>query len=90
MGCECPAFTSDQARAVIDKLTAIDGWDEQAVLDAVTGIGYDMFQQLDEKPGYYDGDYAGGNWHWKLRRARNSAPDFFEAINTKEVTNERP
>ena len=43
-----------------------------------------MFQQLDEKPGYYDGDYAGGDWHWKLRRARNQAPDFFDAINDKE------
>ena len=82
--CECPAFTYAEANAVIRKLTAIDGYDEQKILDAVNGIGYDLFQQLDEKPGYYDGDYAGGNWHWKLRRARNSASIFFETINSKE------
>jgi len=70
----------DNARAVIGKLTAIDGYDEQAVIDVITGIGYDLFQQLDEKPGWYDGNYAAGDWHWKLRRARNQAPDFFEAI----------
>ena len=70
----------DDARAVIGKLTAIDGYDEQAVIDVITGIGYDLFQQLDEKPGWYDGNYAAGDWHWKLRRARNQAPDFFEAI----------
>ncbi len=79
-----PRVPYDDARVVIDKLTAIDGYDEDAVLDVITGIGFDMFQQLDEKPGYYDGDYAGGDWHWKLRRARNQAPDFFEAINDKE------
>ena len=71
----------DSARAVIDQLTAIDGYDEQAVTGVITGIGYDLFQQLDEKPGYYDGNYAAGDWHWKLRRARNQAPDFFDAIN---------
>ena len=71
----------DAARAVIDKLTAIDGYKMAEVIEAVTGIGTDLFIQLDEKPGYYDGDYAGGDWHWKLRRARNQAPGFFEAIN---------
>ena len=71
----------DSARAVIDQLTAIDGYNEQAVIDVITGIGFDLFQQLDEKPGWYDGDYASGDWHWKLRRARNQAPEFFEAIN---------
>ncbi len=79
-----PRVPYDDARVVIDKLTAIDGYDEDAVLDVITGIGYDMFQQLDEKPGYYDGDYAGGDWHWKLRRARNHASEFFDLINDKE------
>ena len=75
-------------RALIDKLTAIDGYDEEAVLDVITGIGYDLFQQLDEKPGWYDGNYAAGDWHWKLRRARNQAPGFFDAINDTGGDNE--
>ena len=74
----------DAARSVIDKLAALEGYDEVAVLEAITGIGYDLFQQLDEKPGYYDGNYAASNWHWKLRRARNQAPDFFDAIHDEK------
>ncbi len=69
-----------EAQPIIDQLNALDGYDPEAVVEIVTGIGYDLFQQLDEKPGYF-GDYNNEDWHWKLRRARNGADGFFEAVN---------
>lgn len=72
----------DEATKVIEKLQAIEDYDEAQVLEVIHGIGYDIFQVLDEKPGYFGYDYrSNGEWHWKLRRARNSAPTFFEVIN---------
>lgn len=79
------------ARRVIDDLTAIDaepGTPEfyARVEDAVRGIGFATFTALDEKPGFFDGRYAEGDWHWKLRRTRNNGPDsFFDSINEKEA-----
>lgn len=68
------------AQRVIDELTALDGYDEQAVLTVLTGIGRFLFLALDGKPGQFDGDYNRGDWHWKLRRARNNASGLFACI----------
>lgn len=35
-----------------------------------------VFQELDERPGQFPGYSDGGpEWHWKLRRTRNSSDD---------------
>jgi hypothetical protein len=69
------------AMSTIERLQAIDGYDEAAVVEVVTGLGYSTFVELDERPGQFDHNYAESGWHWKLRRARNSAPTFFDALN---------
>lgn len=45
---------------------------------------FEQFRELDEQPGSYDGDYPSGNWHWKLRQARNGCAAFFDIINAKD------
>lgn len=47
--------------------------------------GYDLFVELDERPGRFDGAYASHDWHWKLRQARNDGSnDFFDLLNGRE------
>lgn len=72
------------AEGVIYNLRAYDCDDSTyhaaIVREIVRGIGRDVFIELDERPGQFHGsDY--GDWHWKLRRARNNDPLFFDAIN---------
>lgn len=48
----------------------------EAVLAIMRGRGVDLFRLLDEKPGTsHWGGYKGlaGEWHYKLRRVRNSS-----------------
>jgi len=76
-------FDFREGERIIGELAELDDYDEEAVLEIIRGIGFDLFQVLDEKPGWF-GYYYGADskeWHWKLRRARNGAPGFFDAIN---------
>lgn len=73
-------WTFEDAQRIINALTAVDGYDEDEILKIVTDLNYDLFMALDEKPGWFDGQYYNNDWHWKLRRARNQAEGFFEAI----------
>lgn len=53
---------------------------------------FSLFMELDEQPGrftspYYHGQegvYGYSMWHYKLRQARNSAPHFFEILNSRD------
>lgn len=68
----------------IDHLSELDEYNEERVLAIVQGIGYNVFVQLDEKPGHFGYTAPNGKeWHFLLRRARNNAPDFFEVIQTR-------
>ena len=78
-----------QAREVIDYLRALDvvervspqQGDEIGAFICERG-GYTLFRLLDERPGQFDENYAIGNWHWKLRQARNDGRNhFFEFLN---------
>lgn len=43
--------------------------------------GYKLFVELDERPGQFDHAYARGDWHYKLRQARNGCREFFAILN---------
>lgn len=42
--------------------------------------GYSLFIELDERPGQFDHRYVTGEWHWKLRQARNGCREFFAIL----------
>ena len=43
--------------------------------------GRSLFVELDERPGQFDHGYASGDWHWKMRQARNDRRNrFFDLI----------
>ena len=45
--------------------------------------GYDLFVELDERPGQFDAG-PNGLWHWKLRQARNDRRNqFFDRLNDR-------
>lgn len=73
-------WTFTDAHNIIEGLTAVDGYDEEMILAVISGMSYDLFKVLDEKPGLIDNNYFTHDWHWKLRRARNEAKNFFEVI----------
>lgn len=73
----------EKAERVIHQLREYDcddaTYNGDVVVDIVRGIGRHVFIELDERPGQFEGsNYT--DWHWKLRRARNNHPDFFDAI----------
>lgn len=72
----------EQALNVIHQLSLIGDYDEEAVLTALEGIGTNLFLALDGEPGHwgYKDPLTGGEWHWLLRQARNSAPSLFKTI----------
>jgi hypothetical protein len=76
----------ERAERVISGLRAYDcdsaAYDGDVVVDIVRGIGRHVFVELDERPGQFHGRTY-DDWHWKLRRARNNHPRFFDAINEK-------
>lgn len=75
----------ERAQSVMTRLSALDSYDEEAVLDIIQGIGTTLFMEMDERPGAFDHKYNETDWHWKLRRARNRAPGFFKAINEEAL-----
>lgn len=75
-----------RADVIIDQLSQLTDYDEQAVLTILNGIGTDLFAALDESPGHWGYTAPNGNeWHWLLRRARNNADGFWAAINDKGI-----
>lgn len=42
------------------------------VVSLFDGAPYRVFRFLDEKPGQFGYEVNGKEWHWKLRRTRNS------------------
>jgi len=70
----------NKATEIIDQLSQLDDYDEQAVLTIIDGIGTDLFVALDEAPGHWGYKRNGKEWHWLLRRARNNADGVWDAI----------
>lgn len=70
-----------KATEIIDQLSQLTDYDEQAVLSILSQIGTDLFVALDESPGHWGYTATNGNeWHWLLRRARNNADGFWTAV----------
>jgi len=76
------AVDHERALSVIHQLSLLDDYDEAAVLTIIDDIGTDLFLALDESPGHwgYKDPLTQREWHCWLRRARNGADGFFEAV----------
>lgn len=75
-----------EAEKIIEQLTALDVEDQVTQLqgEAIAAMfdgDRSLFIELDERPGQFDGSYASGDWHWKLRQARNGCRRFFDVFN---------
>jgi hypothetical protein len=77
----------DEALRIIEQLAELDVDGRQVTqlqgeqIAAMFGGNMSLFIELDERPGQYDPGYASGDWHWKLRQARNGCSRFFDVFN---------
>ena len=60
------------------RITAEQGTEIAALFDGDIAL----FIELDEQPGRYTAIAPVDDWHFKLRQARNSSPDFFKALSS--------
>jgi hypothetical protein len=71
-----------KGRRLVKALAECDG-SAAEVLRIMKGVSYTLFRLLDEKPGTWGYETPEGEWHYKLRRVRNSlvqAPKLFKNL----------
>jgi hypothetical protein len=73
-------ITIEHGLPTVRALAALEDYDEVAVRAILDGIGWGLFRALDEGPGFWGYEFNGVEWHWKLRRFRNSTMDLAEVL----------